>query len=139
MNLRLLVSMSFISLLTGAGLVYYKFPRIVQLPPEVKTETVTKTVTKVVTKIVKPDGTVIETVTEKEAEKTATEQTHAPLPVPPGWSLGLAYRPDLSKVLEHQWDAWELNAARRLVGPTWLTLQVNPLRKEMGLGVSYEF
>lgn len=128
-----------IGLVAGAALVYWKFPRVVQLPPEVKTETVTRTVTRVVTKIVKPDGTIIESVTEKENEKTATEQVSKPAPPPPGWSLGLAYRPDLSRVLEHQWNAWEVSAGRRLIGDTWLDATVNPLRKEVSLGVSYKF
>lgn len=122
----------------GAALVYWRFPRTVTLPAEIKTEVVTKTVTVTKERIIQPDGTIIEREVKKEdaSSSTASKAIEKALP---GWSLGVAYRPDLSRLLEHQKDAWEINAGRRLVGPTWVTVEVNPLRKELALGLRYEF
>lgn len=122
----------------GAALVYWRFPRTVTLPAEVKTEVVTKTVTRTVEKIVQPDGTVIERVIEKEnsSSNTASKTIEKALP---GWSLGAAYRPRLERITEHQWDAWEITAGRRLMGDVWVDLTTNPFRKEVSLGVSYKF
>jgi len=124
--------------IAGAALIYWRFPRTITLPAEVKTEVVTKTVTITKERIVQPDGTVIEreVATENNSSATASKTIEKALP---GWSLGAAYRPRLERITEYQWDAWEISGGRRLVGNTWLTLQVNPLRREIGLGVSYEF
>jgi len=136
--MRAILFAAAVSALVGAGLVYRFFPRTITLPAEVRTEVVTKTVTVTKEKIVQPDGTVIirEVATENNSSATATKTVEKALP---GWSLGLAYRPDLSRVLSHQVDAWEISAGRRLVGPTWVTLEINPLRKEVSLGVAYQF
>jgi len=122
----------------GAALIYWQFPRTVTLPAEVKTEVITKTVTRTVEKIIQPDGTIIERVIEKEnaSSSTASKTIEKALP---GWSLGATYRPRLERITEHQWDAWEITAGRRLIGPTWVTVEVNPLRKELALGMRYEF
>jgi hypothetical protein len=136
--MRAILFAAAVSALVGAGLVYRFFPRTITLPAEVRTEVVTKTVTVTKEKIVQPDGTVIirEVATENNSSATATKTVEKALP---GWSLGLAYRPDLSRVLSHQVDAWELSAGRRLVGDVWLTGAVNPLRREVSLGIAYQF
>lgn len=127
-----------VAFVAGAALVYWRFPRTVTLPAEVKTEVVTKTVTVTKERIVQPDGTIIERETAKEdaSSSTASKTIEKALP---GWSLGAAYRPRLERITEHQWDAWEISAGRRLIGPTWVTVEVNPLRKELALGLRYEF
>jgi hypothetical protein len=136
--------MGLLAFLLCLGAAYYagrSSVKPVETVREVKGETKVVEHTVTVTKVVKPDGTVttVTTTDDKAVDKKTDSIASSPVAVQPGWSLGVAYRPDLAHVLTHQWDAWEVTGGRRLLGNSWVDATLNPLRKEVSIGIRYEF
>ena len=129
-------------MLLVAGVAYwYGTTKAKVVTQEGESHTIVKDRVVTVIKTVKPDGTVTETTTTADHSQNNSESHSSALSekVLAGWALGVHYRPDLGNVLTHQWNAWELEGSRRLLGPTWISATVNPLRREISLGIRYEF
>lgn len=107
-------------------------------------QTVTRVVNHIVTvtRTVKPDGTVIETTKteDKQNDKTTDEAISSSTSTPVGsnYSLGVRYHVSplaIGDVLTSPYKGIEVTAGRRILGDLWLDLGVQPINRDISLGV----
>ena len=101
-------------------------PIIREVPVTVtKTQTVTKEIVR------QADGTVTERVVTQTKDRVKT----SPQPPKPQYRVGALIRPDLKPELSDV----KVSASRRLAGSVWADAQYDVKRKEVTVGLSYEF